>query len=57
MGEVRQLPVANFVPTSVFNSPLQIRQNEAILFLDRAPKVMSIKWDENAGQYVVSGIL
>jgi hypothetical protein len=57
LGQVRLLPVATFQSVAVFNSPLQIRQNEAILFLDRAPKVMSIKWDEDVGQYVVSGIL
>ena len=57
LGNVRPLPIAGFQPVAVFNSPLQIRQEEAILFLDRAPKVLSLKWDTQAGQYVVNGIL
>ena len=57
LGNVRPLPIAGFQPVAVFNSPLQIRQEEAILFLDRAPKVLSLKWDAQAGQYVVNGIL
>ena len=57
LGNVRPLPIAGFQPVAVFNSPLQIRKDEAILFLDRAPKVLSLKWDAQAEQYVVSGIL
>lgn len=57
LENVRPLPIAGFQPVAVFNSPLQIRKDEAILFLDRAPKVLSLKWDAQAEQYVVSGIL
>ncbi|MCH3949933.1 MAG: hypothetical protein LKE33_03210 [Acidaminococcus sp.] len=53
MGYVRLLPIAGFNPVEVFNSPLQIRGNEAVLFLDSAAKVMRIAWDEQGGQYVV----
>ena len=48
LGVVRQLPVGGFIPVEVFNSPLQIRQREAVLFLEQAPKVLKIAAD---GQY------
>lgn len=53
MGYVRPLPVAGFVPEEVFNSPLQIRDSEAVLFLDSAAKVMRIGWDAAGEQYAV----
>ena len=37
LGVTRSLPVAGFTPVDVFNSPLQIRQQEAVLFLAQAP--------------------
>lgn len=43
MGRIRSLAVSGFVPSEVFNSPLQIRQDEAVLFLDRAPRVLAIQ--------------
>ena len=53
MGYVRPLPVAGFVPEEVFNSPLQIRDSEAVLFLDSAAQVMRIGWDAAGEQYAV----
>ena len=51
LGVVRPLPVGGFIPVEVFNSPLQIRQKEAVLFLEQAPKVLKIAAD---GQYSYS---
>ncbi len=49
LGVIRQLPVSGFIPVEVFNSPLQIRQKEAVLFLEQAPKVMKISADGENG--------
>lgn len=38
-----------FVPTAVFNSPLQIRQQEAVLFLEQAPHVLVLRADGENG--------
>lgn len=43
LGKIRQLPVSGFIPEEVFNSPLQIRQDQAVLFLDPAPRVMALQ--------------
>lgn len=51
LGVIRPLPVGGFIPVEVFNSPLQIRQKEAVLFLEQAPKVLRIAAD---GQYSYS---
>ena len=52
LGVIRNLPVAGFVPTDVFNSPLQIRQQEAVLFLEQAPHVLTIQEDGENGYTV-----
>lgn len=52
LGVIRNLPVAGFVPTDVFNSPLQIRQQEAVLFLEQAPHVLTIQADGENGYTV-----
>lgn len=52
LGVIRNLPVAGFVPTDVFNSPLQIRQQEAVLFLEQAPHVLTIQVDGENGYTV-----
>jgi hypothetical protein len=49
LGVIRQLPVNGFVPTDVFNSPLQIRQQEAVLFLEQAPHVLALRADGENG--------
>ena len=49
LGVIRQLPVNGFVPTAVFNSPLQIRQQEAVLFLEQAPHVLVRRADGENG--------
>ncbi len=52
LGVIRNLPVAGFAPTDVFNSPLQIRQQEAVLFLEQAPHVLTIQADGENGYTV-----
>lgn len=49
LGVIRQLPVAGFSPVDVFNSPLQIRQQEAVLFLEEAPHVLVLRADGENG--------
>ena len=53
LGVIRQLPVVGFAPVDVFNSPLQIRQQEAVLFLAEAPHVLVLQADGENG-YAVS---
>ena len=49
LGVIRQLPVVGFSPVDVFNSPLQIRQQEAVLFLEQAPHVLVLQADGENG--------
>ncbi len=44
--------MAGFTPVDVFNSPLQIRQQEAVLFLAQAPHVLTIQADGENGYAV-----
>lgn len=52
LGVIRNLPVAGFTPTDVFNSPLQIRQQQAVLFLEQAPHVLNLQADGENGYAV-----
>ena len=52
LGVVRPLPVVGFEPVDVFNSPLQIRQNQAVLFLEDAPHVLALSADGAMGYLV-----
>lgn len=49
LGVIRQLPMVGFSPVDVFNSPLQIRQQEAVLFLEQAPHVLVLQADGENG--------
>lgn len=52
LGVIRNLPVAGFAPVGVFNSPLQIRQQQAVLFLEQAPHVLTLQADGENGYAV-----
>jgi len=49
------LPLRGFSPVAVFNSPLQIRNKQAVLFRDRAAALITVEWDKVLASYVVRG--
>lgn len=52
---LKTLPVAGFSEVSVFNSPLQVRNKEAVLFRDRGTQLVRLSYDADLGSYVVHG--
>jgi len=49
------LPLRGFTPAAVFNSPLQIRNKQAVLFRDKANTLVLIEWDKDLASYTVRG--
>ena len=49
------LPMRGFSPVAVFNSPLQIRNTQAVLFRDKANTLVTIEWNKELAAYIVRG--
>jgi len=49
------LPLRGFSPVAVFNSPLQIRNTQAVLFRDKANTLVTIEWNKELATYIVRG--
>jgi hypothetical protein len=54
-GTLGVLPLRGFSEVAVFNSPLQIRNKQAVLFRDKASTLITIEWDKDLASYVVRG--
>lgn len=54
-GTIKLLPVSGFNETMVFNSPLQIRDRQAVLFKDKGSELVSLHYDKDLETYVVRG--
>ena len=52
---VRTLPIAGFEEVAVFNSPLQVRNKQAVLFRDKGAELVMVEYDHDLGSYVVRG--
>lgn len=53
---ITTLPVVGFTETFVFNSPLQVRNNQAVLFRDKAAQLVTIEYDKALEGYTVRGV-
>ncbi len=54
-GMVSVLPLSGFSKVNVFNSPLQIRNKEAVLFRDKGGRLVTLTWFKNGDEYIVTG--
>ncbi|MCH3915459.1 MAG: hypothetical protein LKJ99_05150 [Acidaminococcaceae bacterium] len=54
-GQIGLLPVSGFEKVNVFNSPLQIRNREAVLFRDKGSRLVTLSWFKNGDEYLVTG--
>lgn len=54
-GKIGLLPISGFAKINVFNSPLQIRNKEAVLFRDKGGQLLTISWFANNEEYLVTG--
>jgi hypothetical protein len=54
-GRISVLPISGFSKVNVFNSPLQIRNKEAVLFRDKGSRLVTISWFKNGDEYLVTG--
>lgn len=54
-GTVAKLPVNGFKEVQVFNSPLQVRDKQAVLFRDKVNGLVVIGADKTGNGYVVEG--
>ena len=53
LGLIEELPVQGFKETTVFNSPLQIRDKTAVLFKDMGRALITLSWDPSNETYQV----
>ncbi len=54
-GRISVLPISGFSKVNVFNSPLQIRNKEAVLFREKGSRLVTISWFKNGDEYLVTG--
>ena len=54
-GRISRLPISGFNEVNVFNSPLQIRNKEAVLFRDKGGQLLTLTWFKNGDTYLVTG--
>jgi len=55
LGELEKLPLSGFKEVLVFNSPLQVRDKQAVLFRDKVNALVTISADKTGEGYSVEG--